>query len=133
MAAATEESTPPDMATSTRSVTRSSLRDCRGGAARLVDELAEYVGDAIDALVVVQAAEADAESRVRQVTLDADGRQDVRRTHRAALAGRTRRAADAAQVERHEHRLAVEARHRDVADVRRALRRMASVNHRVGD
>src|SRR4051812_24067664 len=82
-AAATDESTPPLIATSTRS--RMALR--RGEPAGLVDQRREQLGHARDARIRGEGAEAHADGRPGEVRGDAEGTEHVRGRDASALAG----------------------------------------------
>src|SRR5581483_9020196 len=116
IAAATEESTPPDMATRTRP--RIGSARGAGQPPGLGDERWEELGHTVDRIGRGERAEAHAHRRDRELPREPDGAQDVRWLHVPALAGRARGAGDAREIERHEERLAVGAGHRDVEDVR---------------
>src|SRR6185503_5377281 len=94
IAAATDESTPPDIATSTRSfvplISPCSVRGVRVGvrhAARLLHERGKYLCHALDAAVGRQTADAHANRRRRELWGDADRAQHVRRRYAPALTG----------------------------------------------
>src|SRR3954464_7900129 len=80
-AAATDESTPPDIATSTRVFI---LRH-RMEAARLAHELREHFAHAIAGRFGAQRAERHTNCRADELARNADGRQHVRRSRAAAL------------------------------------------------
>ncbi len=131
MAAATEESTPPDMATRTRAPrgagntigrrTRQPTTSGRGEPARLQGQRGEHFGDAIDARVGRKRSDAHPDCRAREFVADAYGLEHIRRAHTPALASRPTGARDAVEVERHQHGLAVGPRDGNIEQVRGAL------------
>src|SRR6478752_3270878 len=90
-AAATEESTPPLIATSTRSRISCSHR-CE--PARLLHEHREHLHDAIDARFAAQRAEAEPDRRLRDVGRGAKGLEHVRGLDAPALTRRPGGAGD---------------------------------------
>src|SRR5687767_145428 len=97
IAAATDESTPPDIATRTRSpVTRSPVTSAHPGqAARLLDQRRKERRHALDAVVGGERPEAHPHRRRSEVGADAERAEHVRRRHTSALAGRPGRRGDA--------------------------------------
>src|SRR5436190_7205101 len=94
-AAATDESTPPDIATSTRVfILRHRLE-----AARLAHELGEHFDHAIHGRFCAERAERHADRRADELTRNADGRQHVRRSRAAALTRGAARAPDSLKVQ----------------------------------
>src|SRR5688572_14978674 len=127
-AAATELSTPPDIATSTFSRTAEHSREL----AHLLDDCGEYVGGAIDVGLAGGVAEAEAQRAEGQLSGHAECREDVRGLDGASRARRAPRDRYARQIEVHEQGLAVGTRHADAEDVGSAgpiFRRHDQVGH----
>src|SRR5687768_16706087 len=100
MAAATEESTPPDIATRTRSfpISRSDH------SSRFCHELGEYICSAGDLFVGVGCANAHADGASAECRVHAECAQYVTRTHTSTLARASARTGDTAEIQRHQHR-----------------------------
>src|SRR3989442_1459161 len=136
-AAATDESTPPDIATRTRSLTapirnyRASSMQYRGQLPNLVNDLRQCTDDRIHVLRRAVLPERKAQRRHAELARHAHRGEHVRRLHRPGAAGRARRAGDAGEVEMHEQGFGVGPGDCDVRDVGRALGPRA-VDHSVG-
>src|SRR5438552_11283149 len=126
-AAATDESTPPDIATRTRSLTaplrnyRASSMQYRGQLPNLVNDLRQCTDDRIHVLRHAVLPERKAQRRHAELARHAHRAEHVRRLHRPGAAGRPRRAGNAGEVEMHEQSFGVGPGDRDVGDVGRAL------------
>src|SRR5688572_20808005 len=105
-AAATELSTPPDMATSTFSRTAEDSREL----AHLLDDRGEDLGGPLDVGPGGAVPEAEADGAERELPRHPHGGEHVRRLDRPRGAGRASRDGDPGQVEVHEQRLAVRSR-----------------------
>src|SRR6266566_695640 len=136
-AAATDESTPPDIATRTRSLTaplpnyRASSMQYRGQLPNLVNDLRQCTDDRIHVLRHAVLPERKAQRRHAELARHAHRAEHVRRLHRPGAAGRPRRAGNGGEVEMHEQSFGVGPGDRDVGDVGRALGPRA-VDHGVG-
>src|SRR4051794_34699217 len=108
-AAATEESTPPLIATITFTTSHRSRL-----AAQSTHRCHEHVDRAIDVLLGRRVPEAHPQRADRVALVDSHRGEYVRRLHRPARAGRSRRRADARLVEEIQQRLALDIGEADV-------------------
>src|SRR5438552_13394334 len=139
-AAATDESTPPDMATTIRTLLltpASVLARCRylglpGQSSKLFHQARQNLNHPIDLGIRREHAEAEAQRVLRAVRRKAHRAQDVGRLERARGACRSGRHGDAFEVERDEQALRLHAIEADVRGVRHAARARA-VNRRARD
>ena len=138
-AAAAEESTPPDIATRTRSASSRCARPgrpahprppacgrgpCRSSAQPL-DDPHDRAGGRIDISVGRRAPEREPQRTARLLGRVAHREQDVRRLERPGRAGRPRRAGDALEVERHDELVPDHVADDDREEVRDPVDRMA--------
>src|SRR5712692_4543511 len=109
-AAATELSTPPDMATRTRSGTGEDSRQ----RPHLRDDARKDLGHPVQLVGRRLPAQAEAERADGEGAGDAHRHQHVRGLDRAGVARGSARRADAGEVEMHQERLGVGAGHAEV-------------------
>src|SRR3990172_7529666 len=120
-AAATEESTPPDMATSTRVMAASGAqplaeridRERPQRSADALDDPGDDRARLIDPIVGGRPSDAQAERPAGLLLRVAHGREDVADLARSGRAGRAGRAGDALEVERQGDRLTLRVAHDD--------------------
>src|SRR5262245_46768757 len=125
-AAATEESTPPDIATTIRigndrlSRTRLPTRGARllREPAQLLDQSRQHRDDAIDVGVGREHSEAEAQRVLRAMSREPHRPQDVRRLERARRTRGTGRHRDALEVERDQQAFGLHPVETDVRRVR---------------
>src|SRR5690348_3718600 len=127
-AAATEESTPPDIATTMRI----SLLSTPDERSKFLDRRRKLRDQLIDFSLRVSGAEAEADRVLRAVRRQAHRAEHVRRLQCAGRAGGARRDGEALEIERDEQRLRLDAVEADVGRVRHA-RASAAVHNGAGD
>src|SRR5688572_12494135 len=127
-AAATELSTPPDIATRTRLRTA----EHRGELADLLDHLGEDLRDPRDVGGGALVPEGETKSAQREIARDAHRRHHVRRLHRSGGTRAAARGTDPLKVEVHQESFAVRARDREAEDMR-GVRRSGGVSDQVRD